>query len=388
MREHRGFIPCALIFFSGGNRMQKIKKRSNLDAIKAYVPGKPVEEVERELGVKVEAKLASNENTLGPSPLAVQAIIDAAAQVNLYPDGSCHYLRQALSEKIGVSADQLMVTNGADEALSMIARTYINPGDETVMPEPSFPQYEFATRVMDATPRMIPLKSDFTYDIEAMLAAVSERTRIFYLCSPNNPTGTILTRAELEFALEKLPKNILVVLDEAYYEYAAGEPDNFNALDYINNSYPVIALRTFSKIYGLAGLRVGYAIASEDIIRDMHAVREPFNVNRLAQAAAAAALRDSGHVEKGLRLVEEGKELLYDELGAFGFSCVPTHTNFVFVDFKQSTDRLFQELLHKGIIIRPGGIYGYPEHGRVTIGTEVENRKFLEALKDILTARV
>jgi len=367
--------------------MQKIQKRNNLETIKAYVPGKPVEEVERELGVKVEAKLASNENTLGPSPLAVQAIMDAAAQVNLYPDGSCHYLRQALSQKIGISADRLMVTNGADEALSMIARTYINPGDETVMPAPSFPQYEFATRVMDATPRMISLKSDFTYDLEAMLDAVSERTRIFYLCSPNNPTGTILTRTELEVVLDKLPKNILVVLDEAYYEYAAGS-DYFNAIDYINSGYPVVALRTFSKIYGLAGLRVGYAIASEDIIRDMHTVREPFNVNRLAQVAATAALLDSGHVEKGLQLVEEGKVLLYDELGALGFSCVPTHTNFVFVDFKQPTDMLFQELLRKGIIVRPGGIYGYPEHARVTIGTETENKKFLEALKDILTARV
>lgn len=367
--------------------MQKIKKRKNLEAIKAYVPGKPVEEVERELGVKVEAKLASNENTLGPSPLAVQAIIDAAGQVNLYPDGSCHYLRQALSEKTGISTDQLLITNGADEALSMIARTYINPGDETVMPAPSFPQYEFATRVMDATPRMIPLKSDFTYDIEAMIDAVSDRTRIFYLCSPNNPTGTILTRAQLEFALDKLPKNILVVLDEAYYEYAAG-PDYFDALDYINNGYPVVALRTFSKIYGLAGLRVGYAIASKDMIRDIHSVREPFNVNRLAQVAAAAALLDSGHVEKGLKLVEEGKTLLYAELGALGFSCVPTHTNFVFVNFKQSTDRLFQELLHKGIIVRPGGIYGYPDYARITIGTETENNKFLEALKDILTARV
>lgn len=367
--------------------MQKIKKRYNLEAIKAYVPGKPVEEVERELGVKVEAKLASNENTLGPSPLAVQAIIDAAAQVNLYPDGSCHYLRRALSEKIGISADQLMVTNGADEALSMIARTYINPGDETIMPDPSFPQYETATRVMDGTPRMVPLKSDFSYDIEAMLAAASERTRIFYLCSPNNPTGTILTRAQLEFVLDKLPQNILVVLDEAYYEYAAG-PNYFNALDYINRGYPLVALRTFSKIYGLAGLRVGYAIASEDMISDLHSVREPFNVNRLAQFAAAAALLDSGHVEKGLQLVEEGKELLYSELEALGFSCVPTHTNFVFVDFKQPTDRLFQELLRKGIIIRPGGIYGYPEHARVTIGTETENNKFLEALKDILMARV
>jgi histidinol-phosphate aminotransferase len=387
MRERRGFIPCALIFFFGGNRMQKIKKRSNLEAIKAYVPGKPVEEVERELGVKVEAKLASNENSLGPSPLAIKAIIEEVRQVNLYPDGSCHYLRQALAAKFGISAGQVMVTNGADEAISMIARTYICPGDETVMPAPSFPQYESSTRIMAGKPVMVPLKKDFTYDIEAMLGAVNDNTRIIYLCTPNNPTGTILSKAELEEVLKRLPQNVLVVLDEAYYEYAAG-PDYFEAIDYINSGYPVIALRTFSKIYGLAGLRVGYAIASEDIIRDMHSVREPFNVNRLAQIAATAALEDSEHIEKGLAVVEAGKKLFYDELSALGFDCVPTKTNFVFVNFKQPADKLFNELLKKGIIIRPGGIYGYPDYARITIGKEEENQKFLTALRRVISEQV
>jgi len=367
--------------------MLAINKRNSLKMIKAYVPGKPVEEVERELGVKVEAKLASNENTLGPSPLAVRAIIESASHVNLYPDGSCHYLRSALAAKIGVDPGQLLVTNGADEALSLIARTYINPGEETVMPDPSFPQYEFATRVMDGKPQMVPLRNDFSYDLDAMLAAVNEHTRIFYLCSPNNPTGNVLTKPELEHALDQLPGNVLVVIDEAYYEYVT-EPDYSNVLDYIRSGYPVVALRTFSKIYGLAGLRVGYAIADEMIIKDLHSVREPFNVNRVAQVAAAAALEDDQHVSRGLETVERGKELLFGELESLGFYCYPTQTNFIFVDFRQPTDQLFQELLRKGIIIRPGGIYGYPEHARVTIGTETENKMFIEKLKEIISAKV
>ncbi len=367
--------------------MDTICKRKTLDAIKPYVPGKPVEEVERELGVKVEAKLASNENTLGPSPMAVKAIIDNAASVHLYPDGNCFYLRRALADKIGVESDMLFVANGSDESLSMIARTFLNPGDETVMPAPSFPQYEFATRVMDAIPRQVSLNKDFTYNVDAMLAEVNEHTRIFYLCSPNNPTGTILKKDELEKVLENLPQNVIVITDEAYFEYV-NEPDYFNALDYIKNGYPVIALRTFSKIYGLAGLRIGYAIANEKLIKDLHAVREPFNVNRLAQIAAIAALKDDGHVRRTIDATKLGKQFLTNELEAMGCFCVPSYTNFIFVDFKQPADQLYQELLKKGIIVRPGAIYGFPDYARVTIGTTEENIKFIEALKEVLAVRV
>jgi histidinol-phosphate aminotransferase len=370
-------------FVEREEKMSYIRKRKNLEVINPYVPGKPIEEVERELGVKVMAKLASNENTLGPSPLAVSAIIDSALHVNLYPDGSCYYLRNALAGKIGVDSEQLMITNGADEALSLISRTYINPGDETVVPEPSFPKYEFNTQVMDGIPRLISLNKDFNYNIEAMLSAVSSRTRIFYLCSPNNPTGGIVTESEFELVIERLPENIIIVVDEAYYEYVT-EPDYFDTIKYVKKGYPIISLRTFSKIYGLAGLRVGYMIADKKIIKDIHTVRETFNVNRVAQAAALAALEDNAHVKKSLEIVESGKRLLYRGLESLGLRCYPTHTNFIFVDFMRDTNPIFRDLLVNGVIIRPGDIYGYPECARITIGTENENILLIEKVKKVL----
>lgn len=363
--------------------MKRIVKRKCLGAIKPYVPGKPVEEVERELGVKVGAKLASNENTLGPSPLAIKAIQEAAGGAHLYPDGNCHHLRSALAAKLQIEPEQLLIANGSDESLSMIARTFINPGDETVMPAPSFPQYEFATRVMDGVPRIVPLNDDFTYNVRAMLDQVTKRTQILYLCSPNNPTGTILKKAEFEKLLNKLPGHVLVVMDEAYYEYV-DEPEYFNTLDYIRSGYPVIALRTFSKIYGLAGLRIGYAVADSNYIKEIMTVREPFNVNRLAQAAATAALEDEQHVQKGMKVAAEGRKMLGRALESLGCVCIPSFANFIFVDFKQPTDRLFQELLKQGIIVRPGGIFGYPTYARITIGTDSENQSFIEALKKVI----
>ena len=359
--------------------MKKIVKRECLGKIKPYVPGKPTEEVERELGIKVSAKLASNENALGPSPLAVKAAVDALANLHRYPDGSCHHLRKALAGRLDLNPGQLLFANGSDESIGLIARTYINPGDEGIIPAPSFPQYEFVLKVMGGIPRVVPLNEDFTYDLDAVLHAITERTRLIFICSPNNPTGTVLLRTELDRFLEALPEGIMVVIDEAYLEYVTAD-GYFDSLDYIRKGLPVISLRTFSKIYGLAGLRIGYAVAAEQYIRDISVVCEPFHVNSLAQAAAAAVLDDDQYLAGGRKLVASGRVQLEKGLTAMGMKTYPTEANFLFVDFGRDSRKLFEDLLRHGVIIRPGDIYGFPNHARITIGTGEENASLLEIL--------
>jgi len=356
--------------------------RREIFSLKPYVPGKPIEEVERELGLEGVIKMASNENPLGPSPRAQEAYMNAVKDLNLYPDGNCFYLKQKLAEKFGRLPDSFMVGNGSDELLRLITEAFVGPGDEVIYGDPSFSEYEFMTCIMGGRVKPIPLR-DFTYDLQAMKAAVTDKTKIIYVCNPNNPTGTIITGGQLETFMDGLEEDILVVFDEAYYEYV-DHPDYQSGLGYLDRGRNVIVLRTFSKIYGLAGLRIGYGISTPEIVDAVNRVREPFNVNLVAQRAATAALDDEEHLTRSREVNRQGKEYLYREFRSMGLHYVPTEANFIFVDIGQDCRRVFQELLKLGVIIRTGDIFGYPTYIRVTVGTEEQNKRFISSLRKVL----
>jgi len=357
-------------------------KRECLNEIKPYVPGKPIEEVKREYNLDEVVKLASNENPLGPSPRAQEAMQNAVHEVNYYPDGNCYRLKQALKSRLGVKEEELIIGNGSDELLKLLAETYINPGDEAVMPYPSFSEYDFAMKVMGGVSYFVSLRSDFEYDLEAMLDAVNERTRMVFLCNPNNPTGTFISHRALKEFMDKLPRGVIVVIDEAYCEYAS-DPYFPHSLELLEEGYPILVLRTFSKIYGLAGLRVGYGIGPNQLIDDMYRVREPFNVNYMAQVAAEAALEDDLHLARSRTLVEEGRRQIAIGLEEMGLCPVPTQSNFFFVDIGVDSREAFPLFLKKGLIIRTGDIFGYPNYIRVNFGTLEQNQLFLDTLKEV-----
>ena len=364
--------------------MNKPDMRSCLDLIKPYVPGKPVEEVERELGLTDVIKMASNENPLGPSQLAIEAMHNHLEKMHIYPDGNCYYLMHALATKLKVAPEQLIFGNGSDEILSFLTLAYINPGDEAVMVTPSFSEYDFAMRLMGGIPRPVPLMGeDFSYDLEAVFNAVNEKTRLVFICSPNNPTGTIIHKKELDDFVKSLPNKVLLVLDQAYIEFVSDQ-EHPSGLDYIEKNYPVIALRTFSKIYGLAGLRIGYGIAPAGVIGELNRVSEPFNVNAMAQVAAIAALEDEGHVNRSRILVKRARDQLTEGLTFLGLKPVPDEANFCFVDAKVDSKQVFQALLKRGVIVRTGDIFGFPTYIRVTYGKAEQNSRFLAALKEVL----
>lgn len=347
----------------------------------AYSPGKPIEEVEREYGIKGSIKLASNENPLGPSPKALEAIKRHISNIHRYPDGSCHYLKERLASLLGVVPGKIIIGNGSNEIIELIVRAFLRPGDEAVMAHPAFIVYQMIVQAAGGKNVILPLK-DFTHDMEAMDRSITERTRLVFITNPNNPTGTIVKRRDFERFLSKVPANVIVVMDEAYFEYVS-DPAYPNGMDYITDRL-VISLRTFSKIYGLAGIRVGYGIASEEIVSCLEKVRQPFNVNSLAQIAALAALDDQGHVEESLRINSEGLAYIYGELDGMGLSYVPTQANFLLIDLKREGNKVYQDLLREGLIVRPMGAYDLKNHLRVTIGLPDENRRFIEALKKVL----
>lgn len=363
------------------NWIQNISRKQIFD-LKPYVPGKPIEEVQRELGISDVIKMASNENPLGPSPLAVEAVGEALSLMNIYPDGSCFQLRRKLAGALGVEEKSIVLGNGSDELLKMIAETFINPEDEVIYGDPTFAEYEFAGLLMGAVIRAVPL-IDYRYDLDGILNVVNPKTKIIFLCNPNNPTGTMVSRAELDGFTASLPPGVLLVIDEAYGEYAVSA-EYPNGIDYVRQGRPVIVLRTFSKIYGLAALRVGYGITGMDIAAAMERVREPFNVNMLAQVGAAAALDDCGHLQRSRACNQEGKEYLYREISRMGLQCVPSETNFILVDTLQDCQTVFERMLRKGIIVRTGKVFGYPTHIRVTIGKPDQNTRFIKALQAVL----
>jgi histidinol-phosphate aminotransferase len=356
--------------------------KEHIRRLKPYIPGKPIEEVEREFGIKDIIKLASNENPLGPSPKAVEALRGAIEKVNLYPDGSCYYLKKALANHLKVKEDEIIVGNGSDEIIHYIGVTFLSAGDQVIQADPSFVRYESAACLSDCECTMVPLK-DYTHDLEAMADRITDKTRLIFIANPNNPTGTAVTARDVERFITRLPNRVIAVFDEAYYEYVE-MPDFPDMLSYVRDGANVIVLRTFSKIYGLAGLRVGYGIARQEIIQCLNQVREPFNVNSLAQVAAIAALGDSAHVERSRQVNREGKQFLYKEFEAMGLPYIPSQANFVWVDIKTDCRRVFTELLKRGVIVRTCDIFGYPTCLRVTVGTESENQRFINALKEVL----
>jgi histidinol-phosphate aminotransferase len=349
-----------------------IKPPEYVSAVKPYVPGKPVEELERELGIRGSIKLASNENPLGPSPLAVEAIQDVASGLNRYPDGGGYYLKNALSERLSVNPDNIILGNGSNELIDIVVRTYMRPDDEAVIAQPSFVVFAMSVQAMGCRPVQVPLK-DYTHDLSAMLKAVSGETRIVFIANPNNPTGTINRKDELDAFMERLPDGVLTVMDEAYYEYVL-DPAYADSMKWFRKKKDVLILRTFSKIFGLAGLRVGYGIGRSDIITEMNKLRPPFNTSTMAQMAALAALRDKDHLKKSFEMNEEGKRYLYGEMDKLNVKYVPSQANFIYIPVEDSAG-LYQKLLRSGVIVRPMG-----PAIRVTVGLPEENRRFIEAL--------
>lgn len=357
--------------------------RKAIYEIKPYIPGKPIEEVERELGIKNVIKMASNENPFGPSPKALEAMQKALPKIHLYPDGDCFYLREALALKLCLELDNVIVGNGSDEILKLLGEAFLEPGEEIIIAQPSFSEYEFVGRMMGATCVFVPLKN-FTHDLVAMFKAVTDKTKIVFICNPNNPTGTIVKKAEVDAFLRDLDPRVLVVFDEAYYEYVTDE-EYPESLEYVGEGQNVITLRTFSKIYGIAGQRIGYGAAKPSIISALNRVKEPFNVNTLGQAGALAALGDEGHVSKSCRGNIEGYQYLTGWFKEKGFFYVPSQANFIFLEVGVDSRQLFNEMLKEGVIVRTGDIFGYPQFIRVTVGTMEENRRFTQTLERVLS---
>lgn len=351
--------------------------------MKPYSPGKPIWEVRREHGIDRVVKLASNENPLGPSPKAVEAIQGLLVDLHRYPDAQAVDLRATIAGRYGLASEQIIVTNGGDELITLVSEAFIEAGDEIIVPGPSFSEYEFGGQLMGAVIRTVALTEDYRYDIPAILEAVNERTKVLYLCSPNNPTGTILPKSALTELLNRLPSYVLVMLDSAYSHFVT-EDDYSDGIEFVKAGYPVIVLQTFSKVYGLAGIRVGFGVASPSIIRSVLQVKEPFNVNALAQAAAAAAIADDDHVRESSRLVKEERLRMYRGFEELGLNYTSSMSNFILVKLGENAEQHYVELMRKGVIVRYGGAWGLPQHVRISIGTPEENNVLLRALRLIL----
>jgi len=363
-------------------KKEKSLARKGILNLKPYIPGKPIEEVKRELGLKEIIKLASNETSVGPSPLAIEAIKKEVQNINLYPEGSSRLLREKLAHKLNLDKDMIIVGNGADNIINLVGMAFINEGDEVITGEITFPAYETAAKIMGG--KIIPVKlKDYTYDLEEIARRINKRTKVIFICNPNNPTGTIVDKEAVDRFVRQIPENIIIVFDEAYYDYV--EDENYpDSLSYVFGGKNVIILHTFSKIAGIAGLRIGYALAKPELISYLRRVVNPFTTNRLAQVAALASLDDEEHRRKVLRSNQEGKKYLYRELKKIDLFYLPTEANFIFIDLKEDTEVIFEKLLRKGVIIRPGETWGCPNFIRVTIGTPYENKKFINALKEIM----
>lgn len=357
--------------------------RPTINRIKPYSPGKGSDEVMRELGLAKVTKLASNENPLGPSPLAIEAMRQAAPGVFVYPDPECVELTAALAELLEVDAECIVIGRGSDEVLHMMALAFVNPGENLMYSLPPFAIYPMSARLMDAEEIGVPHR-DFRHDLPAMADAITERTKIVFISNPYNPTGTIVTADEADEFMDRLPGHVVVAWDEAYYEYAANDAQYPDTLRYVREGRNCVVLRTFSKAYGLAGLRVGYGIARPEIIGALKQVREPFNVDLLAQIAAVASLQDPDQVRRSVANNEAGKQYLYARFEEMGLDYVPTFANFIFVDVGMDSVECFDRLMRRGVTVRTGEIFGFPSYIRVTIGAPEDNEVFAEALAAVL----
>jgi len=351
---------------------------SYVAGIRPYVPGKPIEEVERELGLTA-IKLASNENPLGPSPKAIEAAAGSLTSSHRYPDAGGYYLREKLAARHNVSMDHLVLGAGSTELIQLLSHIYLAPGLTGLGSEGSFVVFPLSVRVAGAEPVLAPLTKDYGFDLDAIAARVDDSTRVIYLANPNNPTGTLFTAKALERFLGRVPEDVLVILDEAYCDYVE-RPDYGDSLDYVRAGRYLIVLRTFSKIYGLAGLRIGYGVGHPEIISALDKIRSPFNVAAVSQVAAFAALDDTEHVQRSLESNRRGLAFLSRELAGLGLAVVPSSTNFIYLETGHSPKQVFEALLHEGVIVRPLGWMGMPEGLRISVGTDEENHRLVEAL--------
>ena len=361
----------------------KLSIPEHILGIKPYVAGKPLEELQREYGIADAIKLASNENPFGPSPMAVEAIYPAVEKLNRYPDAGAYELTQCLAHQFNLTPQSIVLGNGSDDIIALLACTLLRPGDEVVLPRPSFLFYEIALRSAGATPVWVPLKSN-AIDLEGMQQKITTKTRLVFLNVPFNPTGSIISKTEFENFISAVPRHIVVVMDEAYIEFVR-DPDCVRSSDYIESGNHIVGLRTFSKAYGLAGLRVGYGLMNAELSELLNRVRQPFNVNSLAQVAATAALKDDNFLQKTIQLVHEELDFLYACLTRLDIEYLPSQANFLMINVGQPADDVFERLLKQGVIVRSMAPYSYPEHIRVNVGLHSENVRFLEALEKVIS---
>jgi len=354
-----------------------------IKSIRPYKPGKPLEELEREYGIRDSIKLASNENPLGPSPAAIAAIQNHLTGLHRYPDGSGYKLTEKLAATLGVAANRIVLGNGSDELIGMLGHALLLPGDQVVLPRPSFLIYEIMARSVGAEPIAVALDSRLRIDLAAMAECVGERSRMVFLCNPNNPTGTVITQTDFEAFLRKLPSHVVTVVDEAYIEFVRDDRCA-RSLDISDTEKAVVTLRTFSKAYGLAGLRIGYGIMPAELAGYLHRIRLPFNASSPAQAGALAALQDAAFLNQTIELVHSGIDSLQDGLRNAGIRCFATEANFFLIDVERDADEVFEEMLRRGVIVRSMRSYGYPRYIRVNVGLAEENQRFLQALREVM----
>ena len=359
------------------------KINRDLKRLMPYQPGRPIEEVQREFGLERVHKLASNENPLGPSPRAVKAMLAAAGEMHRYPDGDGYYLKQALAERLGVAPEELILGNGSDEIMVLLALTYLSRMRFLITSDTAFVRYRMGAELAGAPAYLAPMR-DMRHNLDDIAAAIGPRTLMICLDVPCNPTGTSISRRELSRFLERVPPLVIVVLDQAYYEYACADRDYPDGLKLRDEHPNLVVLRTFSKAYGLAGLRIGYAVARPEIVSDLDRVRPPFNANRMAQAAALAALGDEAHLRRGVKANAEGLARMQEGLRALGLRTWPSLANFVLVDVELDCRVVFQELLKLGVVTRPMAGYGLETCLRISIGRPAENRACLAALAKVL----
>ena len=360
-----------------------VKPREILKKVETYKPGKPISEVKRELGLSDIHKLASNENPLGPSPLAMEAVREEISSLNFYPDAGCHALRKKLGEKLGFDMEQIVIGAGSEQLLHYLIDAFVGQGDEIVMPWPSFSIYDINTSLREGVAIKIPLTEDFRLDLPAMAEAVNAKTKIVFVCNPNNPSGTIVRKQELEAFIARVPEDVLIVLDEAYIEYV-DRAKVADSLRYLKERENIIVLRTFSKAYGLAGLRVGYGIASVEVAAAIGKVKDSFNVHNLAQAAAFAAIDDKVHLMKTIAANNVAKAYICAELDKMGLRYADSETNFILFEIKEDSGKVFEGMLRRGIIVRPGHLLGHPGFLRVSTGAPDENELFIKSLREVL----
>ncbi|MCF6186644.1 MAG: histidinol-phosphate transaminase [Desulfobulbaceae bacterium] len=363
----------------------KLNIPDNIAEIIPYPPGKPLDELEREYGITNSIKLASNENAWGPSPKAVAAIEETLSGLHRYPDGSSFYLTEALARWLGAGMDEIVLGNGSNEVIEFLIKAFVRTGDEVITSHPSFLMYQKFVQVRGGKNTVLPLK-EMEHDLDAIVEAVNDRTRLIFLDNPNNPCGTFFSGQRFENFLHSLPESVILVLDEAYVDFVEPE-ERIDILSYIRKSESipaVVGLRTFSKAFGLAGLRVGFGLMHREIAETLHRVRQPFNINLPAQVGGLAALSDTAHYNKTLNGTRAGRKWLSEQVEKLGCRAYPSHTNFFLIDVRGDATELYEAMLHKGVIVRSMKAYGYPDFIRITVGTEAENTRFIGALADCL----